>query len=254
MRAISEERFSRISGPMRHDDAVMMMSSEKTFRISTSPSLPHSRKYSSASSIIFGTIASSPFVFIECTSSLTCCCRSSSGESYTMPFPKTGMVKPYTGAWSRTSSLALMNWSCGPAPIIKVMRCGPTLIVNIERYRDRYASIIPTGPLMKSRRWPSRGRPPDTSGGARGGWAGSAAGGGSSPYSAHATASAVAAAAAGSGQLAPSAASAAAAKRSGAVARAEAPHLARRARRAARRPAAEARGAKPSASCAFWAV
>mmetsp|Transcript_12805 Transcript_12805/g.40858 ORF Transcript_12805/g.40858 Transcript_12805/m.40858 type:complete len:239 (+) Transcript_12805:1562-2278(+) len=196
MRAISEDRFSRISGPMRHDEAVIMMSSEKTFRISTSPSLPHSRKYSSASSIIFGTIASRPLVFIECTSSLTCCCRSSSGESYTMPFPKTGMVKPYTGAWSRTSSLALMNCSCGPAPIIKVMRCGPTLIVNIERYRDRYASIIPTGPLMKSRRWPSRGRPPDTSGGARGGWAGSAAGGGSSAYSAHATASAAAAEAA----------------------------------------------------------
>ena len=30
MRAISAERFSRISGPMRHDEAVMMISSEKT--------------------------------------------------------------------------------------------------------------------------------------------------------------------------------------------------------------------------------
>ena len=30
MRAISLERFSRISGPIRHDDAVMMISSEKT--------------------------------------------------------------------------------------------------------------------------------------------------------------------------------------------------------------------------------
>ena len=133
MRAISAERFSRISGPIRHDDAVMMISSEKTLRISTSPSLPHSRKYSSASSIILGTIDSRPFVFIECTSSFTCCWRSSSGESYTMPFPKTGMVKPYTGAWSSTSSLALMKLSCGPAPIMKVIRCGPTRIVNIER-------------------------------------------------------------------------------------------------------------------------
>jgi len=35
MRAISPERFSRISGPMRHEDAVMMISSEKTLRSST---------------------------------------------------------------------------------------------------------------------------------------------------------------------------------------------------------------------------
>ena len=41
MRAISVDRFSRISGPIRHEEAVMMMSSEKTCRSSTSPSSPH---------------------------------------------------------------------------------------------------------------------------------------------------------------------------------------------------------------------
>ena len=61
-----------------------------------------------------------------------------------MPSPKTGMVNLYTGAWSRISSLALMNCNCGPAPIMKVMRCGPTRMVNIERYRTRSPSIMPT--------------------------------------------------------------------------------------------------------------
>ena len=41
MRALSALWFSRIWGPIRHDDAVMMMSSEKSLRSSSVPSSRH---------------------------------------------------------------------------------------------------------------------------------------------------------------------------------------------------------------------
>lgn len=55
-------------------------------------------------------------VFIECTTILICCCLSSSGESYTIFRPNTGMVNLYTGPWSSSLSVARMKERCASGP------------------------------------------------------------------------------------------------------------------------------------------
>ena len=142
----------------------------------------------------------------------------------------------------------------GHSPIMNVMRCGPTRIVNIERCLARRPSIIPTGPLMKSSRWPRTGTPPVTSGGGSGGCAGSFFG---APMSSAWRSAAVArtrAGAASAGLLIASAAKKTEKACSAGTRRGAAPARAPTAQSAAWSPLAPARGAKPRKRSAFVAV
>mmetsp|Transcript_841 Transcript_841/g.2581 ORF Transcript_841/g.2581 Transcript_841/m.2581 type:complete len:244 (+) Transcript_841:1718-2449(+) len=166
MRATSCTRFALISGPMRVAEAVRMMRPENVSRKSTSPSSAHSvAKYASASEMILGTIASSDRVFIECTTILICCCLSSSGESYTIFRPNTGMVNLYTGPWSSSLSVARMKERCASGPCMNVMRCPAMRIVKRDRYCERSRVIRKTGPRAKSIPRPRMGTPPSITGG-----------------------------------------------------------------------------------------